>query len=83
MRVWEELDINFEMITESVLSLKERGVLKVEDGNHGEYRPRKNEFLDRGVSFIRAVDIKDGSIIFDSAESINGTAMSRIRKGIS
>jgi type I restriction enzyme S subunit len=74
--------MKFEMISESVLSLEERGVLKVEDGNHGEYRPRKNEFVDQGVSFIRAADIKDGIVMFDDAEGINETALSRIRKGI-
>jgi type I restriction enzyme S subunit len=74
--------MRFEMITESVLSLEERGVLKVEDGNHGEYRPRKNEFVDQGVSFIRAADIKDGIVMFDHSERINETALSRIRKGI-
>ena len=74
--------MNFDLHSESVLSLEGRGVLKVEDGNHGEYRPRKNEFVASGTSFIRAADIKDGSVVFDGAECINDTALGRIRKGI-
>jgi type I restriction enzyme, S subunit len=56
--------------------------LLVEDGNHGEYRPRSEEFVMSGVSFIRAADMADGRVLFDSAECINEVARARIRKGI-
>jgi type I restriction enzyme S subunit len=56
--------------------------LLVEDGNHGEYRPRSGEFAGSGVSFIRAADMADGRVLFDSAECINEVARARIRKGI-
>jgi type I restriction enzyme, S subunit len=62
--------------------LESRGFLLVQDGNHGEYRPRPNEFVPSGVSFIRAADMSDGIIHFDTAERINETAFQRIRKGI-
>ena len=74
--------MNSDFHSESVLSLEERGALKVEDGNHGEYRPRKNEFVVSGTSFIRAADIKEGNVVFNGAECINDTALGRIRKGI-
>ena len=66
----------------SVLELQEAGLLLVEDGNHGEYRPRRDEFSDEGVSFIRAADIDSGRVLFESAQKINDTAVHRIRKGI-
>ena len=58
------------------------GVLRVEDGNHGENRPRKDEFADAGMAFIRAADMNDGAILFDSAEKIDERAQARVRKGI-
>ncbi len=58
------------------------GVIRVEDGNHGENRPRKHEFCEQGMAFIRAADMRDGSVIFDGAEKINEVAEARVRKGI-
>jgi type I restriction enzyme S subunit len=66
----------------SVIDLQKKGVLLVEDGNHGEYRPLKNEFCEIGTAFIRAADLGDGKISFSSAEKINTDATLRIRKGV-
>ena len=65
-----------------VRELSQRGLLRVEDGNHGEYRPRKHEFVENGVAFIRAADLGDAGIDFASASRINEVARSRITKGI-
>lgn len=54
----------------------------MEDGNHGEYRPRPDEFTDNGVAFIRAADMDAGTIDFKSASKINERARRRITKGI-
>lgn len=62
--------------------LEAAGKLLVQDGNHGEYRPRPSEFSDVGTSFIRAADMANGRLLFDKAERINETALQRIRKGI-
>jgi type I restriction enzyme, S subunit len=43
--------------TATVKQLQQEGILLVEDGNHGEYRPRPNEFVETGVAFIRATDM--------------------------
>lgn len=67
---------------ERVIDLQRRGVLLVEDGNHGEYRPRRDEFVDAGVAFIRAADMDNGRVLFESASHISETARRRIRKGI-
>ncbi|WP_437675739.1 restriction endonuclease subunit S [Sorangium sp. So ce131] len=66
----------------SVAELQRRGALLVEDGNHGEYRPRSNEFSTEGVAFIRAADMHHGRVLFNTAEKINDVAHRRIRKGI-
>ena len=66
----------------SVLELQDEGTLLVADGNHGEYRPRSDEFGQGEYAFIRAADMDDGRVIFDSAQRINDQALARIRKGV-
>jgi len=66
----------------TVAALQGEGVLLVEDGNHGEYRPRSDEFVDTGVAFIRAADMDSGRVLFRSAAKINPRARQRITKGI-
>jgi type I restriction enzyme S subunit len=66
----------------TVTALQRDRVLLVEDGNHGEYRPRPDEFVDCGVAFIRAADMDSGRVLFDRAEKINERARARITKGI-
>lgn len=58
------------------------GVLRVEDGNHGEYRPRPSEFIEDGIPFIRAADMSSGVLCFSGAGKINAVARARIRKGV-
>ncbi len=68
--------------TKTVEQWQREGALLVEDGNHGENRPRKDEFADEGMSFIRAADMADGMVLFEQAEKINAVAQRRVRKGI-
>jgi type I restriction enzyme S subunit len=68
--------------TSVVADLQRQKILLVEDGNHGEYRPRPDEFVDRGVAFIRAADMDNGRVLFDSASKINEKSRQRITKGI-
>lgn len=65
-----------------VSQLQRDGILQVEDGNHGENRPRRNEFSETGVAFIRAADMAGGAVDFEATEKINRLARARIRKGI-
>ncbi|WP_158008537.1 restriction endonuclease subunit S [Vibrio cyclitrophicus] len=62
--------------------MEKKKLILVQDGNHGEYRPRKNEFDADGIAFIRAADFCNGTLDFTGAENINGVAFQRIRKGI-
>lgn len=73
---------NGELAEASVAELERRRVLLVEDGNHGEYRPRADEFSADGTAFIRASDMEYGRVLFASASRINDAALARIRKGI-
>jgi type I restriction enzyme S subunit len=66
----------------TVAELQSNGVLLVEDGNHGENRPRPSEFSTFGIPFIRAADMANGRVLFDSASRINQVARNRVRKGI-
>jgi type I restriction enzyme, S subunit len=68
--------------TATVTELQRDGILLVEDGNHGEYRPRPDEFVESGVAFIRAADMDGGRVLFRSAAKINERARQRITKGI-
>lgn len=68
--------------TATVAELQRQGLLLVQDGNHGEFRPRFDEFVENGVAFIRAADMDSGRVLFDSAAKINDTARRRISKGI-
>ena len=67
---------------QSVAELQAQGILLVEDGNHGESRPRPEEFGSSGIAFVRAANLSDGRVNFDDCEHINATARERIRKGI-
>lgn len=70
------------MSTVAVRELIDRGVLRVEDGNHGNDRPRPSEFVDEGIPFIRAADMTSGVVDFEGAGRINSVARARIRKGV-
>jgi type I restriction enzyme S subunit len=67
--------------TATVAELQREGVLLVEDGNHGEYRPRPHEIGTEGRPHIRAADLADGRIDFAAAQRINDEASARISKG--
>lgn len=65
-----------------VEELQAEGKLLVEDGNHGEYRPLPPEFGSGATAFIRAADMDNGRVRFESADRIIDTALARIRKGV-
>ena len=65
----------------TVTELERDGILRVEDGNHGESRPRRNEFVGNGTVFVGAADMEDRAVRFAGASRINQTALERIRKG--
>jgi type I restriction enzyme, S subunit len=66
----------------TVSELSEREAIFVEDGNHGENRPRQDEFAPTGIAFLRPPDLKDGRVDFQSCSRINDAGFKRVRKGI-
>lgn len=72
----------YKVSRKTVAEWQAAGVLHVEDGNHGENRPRKHEFTNEGMAFIRAADMADGTVLFEQAEKIDEVAQARVRKGI-
>jgi type I restriction enzyme S subunit len=56
----------------------------VEDGNHGENRPRQDEFCNQGngIPFLRPPDLKEGRVDFRNCDFINAEGFARVRKGI-
>jgi type I restriction enzyme S subunit len=72
--------LSFEFAT--VSELERRGVLLVQDGNHGANRPRGNEIVESGIPHVRAADIDSNGVIdFEGAQQVSESAYSRIKKG--
>ena len=65
-----------------VEDLEAEHVIFVQDGNHGEYRPLKHEFVENGIPFVRPGNLIDGRIDLASCDQINEVAFNRVRKGI-
>jgi type I restriction enzyme S subunit len=74
--------VEAEWRTLSVTELQARSWLLVEDGNHGEYRPLPHEFGSGATAFIRAADMENGRVLFESADRISDAALAKIRKGV-
>ena len=71
-----------DVTVKSIGELSREGVLYVADGNHGQDRPRREEFVEDGIPFIRGRDIdKNGNIDFENCDKINEVAYHRIMKG--
>src|SRR5262249_14883509 len=66
----------------SISSLLEAGdFLDYADGNHGRDYSRKSEFGEKGVVFITAAQIRDGTIAFDECPKLNSVKAKSLRKG--
>jgi len=66
----------------SVKQLEKEGSLFVQDGNHGNNRPRQNEFSTEGTPFVQPPNLIGGEVDFAKCGMINEKAFLRIRKGI-
>ena len=51
------------------------------DGNHGEIHPKANDYVDSGIPFIMASDMKDGQVDTTGCAFITHEQASRLRKG--
>lgn len=53
------------------------------DGNHGNIHPKKSDFVDYGIPFVMANDIKDGKIDFSNCSFITIKQANTLQKGFS
>jgi type I restriction enzyme, S subunit len=70
---WRTLRVN-ELLAEGML-------LDVQDGNHGELHPKRDDFAPSGVAFLMAQDITGGNINFEKCYRIRTEQYSRLRVG--
>jgi type I restriction enzyme S subunit len=69
---------------DSVAGLISSGHLAdIQDGNHGELHPKRNDFVSEGIPFLMARDIAGGTIDFDHCYRIRREQYARLRVGFS
>jgi type I restriction enzyme, S subunit len=69
---------------DSVAELISSGYLAdIQDGNHGELHPKRNDFVSEGIPFLMARDIAGGTIDFDHCYRIRREQYARLRVGFS
>lgn len=61
--------------------VNEGDLFKPQDGNHGEIHPKKSDYVETGVPFIMAADLKDGSIDFTECKFISRSLADSLRTG--
>jgi len=73
---------NWDQIT--IRKAVEIGLLeKPLDGNHGEIHPKGDDFVDSGIPFIMASDIKNGKVDLENCSYITNSQAQSLRKGFS
>ena len=53
------------------------------DGNHGGIHPKSSDYVDKGVPFIMANDLKNGSIDYENCKYISEEQAKTLKKGFS
>lgn len=70
--------------TVSVKQLEEEGsIVEIQDGNHGERHPKVNDYVDDGVPFVMANNIRSGFVDLDSCSRISEEQARGLRIGFS
>jgi type I restriction enzyme S subunit len=70
---WKELTIN-DAVKEGILE-------KPLDGNHGEIHPKGDDFVQEGIPFIMASDLKNGNVDLINCSFIKKEQAQSLRKG--
>jgi len=55
--------------------------LYINDGNYSSKYPRADEFLDKGVPFLSAYNIREGRVVWDKMKYISAEHHQRLKKG--
>ena len=61
--------------------LQNGAILAIQDGNHGEKHPKSSDFVNDGIPFVMASDIRDGRLSTESANKISEEVYSGLRIG--
>ena len=67
----------------SVRNLIRKDFIEVQDGNHGELHPTSNDYVDEGIPFVMASDIRNGKIDLKSCKYISKDTKEKLRIGFS
>jgi len=78
--VLKETEIGYKPEDWEIKQVGELG-FDISDGNYGPKYPRRKEFVDQGIPFIRANNIKDGTIISDDMRYITAKKHSKLLSG--
>jgi type I restriction enzyme S subunit len=66
----------------TVQELVDQGILaKPLDGNHGEIHPKSADFVETGIPFVMASDLKDGAVDLQGCKNISKVQAQTLRKG--
>lgn len=61
--------------------IKENIIIDVMDGNHGEIHPKASDYVDTGIPFIMANNLKNGKLDIESCKFISYKQAEGLRKG--
>jgi len=65
----------------TVRDLEAKGLLLIQEGNHGKHQPQKEEFTSNGVAFIQAADLAENVVDFETTKKLNEVAYQTNKKG--
>ncbi|MBN1045011.1 restriction endonuclease subunit S [Clostridium botulinum] len=77
----EKIYCDFEVI--SVSNLLRKDILEIQDGNHGELHPTAKDYVDNGVPFVMASDIRNNKININACKYISFERSEKLRIGFS
>lgn len=75
--IWDE---KFNLLKVADL-IKLKVIQKPMDGNHGEVHPKGEDFVETGIPFVMASDIKAGAVDYGSCKYITKKQADNLRKG--
>lgn len=59
----------------------EGAIIAIQDGNHGEKHPKANDYVEAGIPFIMASDLRDGYVDVSGAKKLPQSITDRLRIG--
>lgn len=65
----------------SVRNLIRSGNLLLQDGNHGEIHPTANDYVEEGIPFLMANNVRNGKLLMDDVKRIPKSIADKLRIG--